>query len=491
MRKAFSQSWGRMSIQYKIGLLCAAFILPMLILIGVLFSEFYFFHTETDRILSEYSDSIGYADAIMAETVQMQKLLYASVDEQPTALFTAQQHSDDLLQSLLGGTRADSPAVVSLKQTITRSMQYFRKQQTAFLDTLAQGAFDAQRYADLQAQGEYLHSYAERLTALLLQEGQAAYRKLGQQLTGRNMLMAALTALCALGLAGGAAMLIRSIILPVRRLSEAAMQVQQGKYDQPDLCYGQTDEIGRMADSFNQMKHQIAATIHALEAEAQLQHDLRVHEAEKARLNQLVEKSRFAQLQSQINPHFLFNTLQSIANMTELEQATVSGDMVLRLSKFFRYTLETDETIVSLLREFDLLRDYISLQELRFGERLSFEMDMEPNSGAISVPKFILQPLVENAIAHGMRQRLEGGRIRIRSRLTDAGCRITVTDNGCGFVVSDAKRRDADGVRQSIGLQNIAARVAAMHGKLRIYSVPNRGTCAQIDIKLQKAGDAE
>ena len=87
------------------------------------------------------------------------------------------------------------------------------------------------------------------------------------------------------------------------------------------------------------------------------------------------EQSRFAQLQSQINPHFLFNTLQSVANMAGIEQATVTGDMVVRLANFFRYTLDHDDSVVTLDRELALLRDYISLQELRFGERISFEMN--------------------------------------------------------------------------------------------------------------------
>ena len=163
-----------------------------------------------------------------------------------------------------------------------------------------------------------------------------------------------------------------------------------------------------LADSFNHLKHQIARTIHAMESEAQLEKSLRQQESEAARLRQLIEQSRFAQLQSQINPHFLFNTLQSVANMAGIEQATVTGDMVVRLANFFRYTLDHDDSVVTLDRELALLRDYISLQELRFGERISFEMDCDSRCAACELPKFTLQPIVENSIVHGMRSRSAG-----------------------------------------------------------------------------------
>lgn len=248
-------------------------------------------------------------------------------------------------------------------------------------------------------------------------------------------------------------------------MSRGARRVADGEYDIEDFNFARSDEIGMLADSFNHLKHQIARTIHALESEAQLEKSLRQQESEAARLRQLIEQSRFAQLQSQINPHFLFNTLQSVANMAGIEQATVTGDMVVRLANFFRYTLDHDDSVVTLDRELALLRDYISLQELRFGERISFEMNCDSRCAACELPKFTLQPIVENSIVHGMRSRSEGGRIRIVTESTPNGCRIQITDNGGGFSRSKMKQNTAEGHR-SIGLQNIAGRIALSGGQL-------------------------
>ena len=142
----------------------------------------------------------------------------------------------------------------------------------------------------------------------------------------------------------------------------------------------------------------------------------------KKNLNEVQEKIT----NLKINHHFLFNTLQSVANMAGIEQATVTGDMVVRLANFFRYTLDHDDSVVTLDRELALLRDYISLQELRFGERMSFEMNCDSRCAACELPKFTLQPIVENSIVHGMRSRSAGGRIRIVTESTPNGCRIQI-----------------------------------------------------------------
>ena len=134
--------------------------------------------------------------------------------------------------------------------------------------------------------------------------------------------------------------------------------------------------------------------------------------------------------------------------------------------------------------ELALLRDYISLQELRFGERISFEMNCDSRCAACELPKFTLQPIVENSIVHGMRSRSAGGRIRIVTESTPNGCRIQITDNGGGFSRSKMKQNTAEGHR-SIGLQNIAGRIALSGGSFRIVSCPGLGTTARIILPMK------
>ena len=178
-------------------------------------------------------------------------------------------------------------------------------------------------------------------------------------------------------------------------------RVAEGEYDMGDFHYARTYEIGMLADSFNHLKHQVARTIHALEGEAQLEKSPAIRRARRrVCASDRAEPLRAAPESDQ--SAFLFNTLQSISNVAGIERASVTGDMVVRLANFFRYTLDHDDSVVTLAREVDLLRDYISLQELRFGERISFEMDCDARCDSCMIPKFTLQPLVENSIVHGM-----------------------------------------------------------------------------------------
>ncbi len=478
--------WANMSIHYKAVALCCTFVVPILIAVGILIFEFSAYRLETDRILSEYAGCIDYANALRTESELLDALPFAAANAKAVDEYTAACEATSTAWQTLAPTQTtDNAQIDLLKQVIGRAMNSLQERQQQFLDDFAAGIFDATAFSQLQQQSAYLYSYADTLMDAVLLEGRNRYLDLGQKFADQNIVLSVVAALGCIVFALLVLYLIRSLILPVRQISQAARRVADGEYGIDDFVHPSSDEIGVLAASFNHMKHQIAQTIHALESEAALEKSLRQQEAEAAHLRQLVEQSRFAQLQSQINPHFLFNTLQSVASMAQIERATVTGDMVVRLANFFRYTLETDESMVPLARELALLRDYISLQELRFGERISFEMDCDNRCDMLRVPKFILQPLVENAIVHGMRTRSAGGRIRIVTSADGAYCRIQVTDNGGGFTCTGNNPPAATG-RRSIGLHNIASRVQLTGGSFRLYSLHGLGTTARLTLPMPK-----
>lgn len=198
-------------------------------------------------------------------------------------------------------------------------------------------------------------------------------------------------------------------------------------------------------------------------------------------MQRALQEGRFAHLQSQINPHFLFNILSTIAALSREEGAPLSEDLIIRLSNFFRYSLESDEKMVSLGREVELLQDYIELQETRYSGRIHTEIRIEPGLERVTVPKFILQPLVENSMLHGLKECISDGEIRVRARRVGADVVITVTDNGCGF---DTRHpHTGNGKRRSVGMANIAERMEFNGGEFRIFSRIGWGTCAKIIIK--------
>ena len=156
------------------------------------------------------------------------------------------------------------------------------------------------------------------------------------------------------------------------------------------------------------MKHATRKNIQTLEENQRLAEQLHREAMERAEMEKRLETTRMDLLQSQIKPHFLFNTLNSISGMAEIEDAEVTDSMIRSLSRLFRYNLHTSDQFVSLSQELEVARDYLYLQKMRFGDRVQYEVLPEPGSseaqklGDINVPVFLLQPLVENAVLHGI-----------------------------------------------------------------------------------------
>lgn len=219
---------------------------------------------------------------------------------------------------------------------------------------------------------------------------------------------------------------------------------------------------------------------------------LRTRLSEEALHTATVEKelheAQLKALQAQINPHFLFNTLNMIAQMAYIEGAERTTDLLETFSDYFRYNVESFERSVTLAEELANLRGYIALQRERFGDRIAYFVEADDAVREIQVPCLILQPLVENAISHGLRMKTENGEVRTTIRaIGDGGFAITVSDNGCGMD-EDALRRmiqratqteaDADADHRSIGISNVVRRLKLAFGDgvtFHAQSAPGEG----------------
>lgn len=151
MLEKMTTRWHHLSIPYKVSLLCAAFILPMLILICGLFSEFYFYHRQTDQILAEYSNCSDFSAAIRQETEQMEKMAYCEADEKEISRCKdVREKSDRCLQSLIRTDTTDNKNIRCMKQVIVRALAVYRRNQDVFLQTLQQGKFEQQVFSEMK-----------------------------------------------------------------------------------------------------------------------------------------------------------------------------------------------------------------------------------------------------------------------------------------------------------------------------------------------------
>jgi two-component system LytT family sensor kinase len=197
----------------------------------------------------------------------------------------------------------------------------------------------------------------------------------------------------------------------------------------------------------------------------------------------LLLEARLDALQRQINPHFLFNTLNSIASLVRVKPE-LAREMIVKLGNILRSLLKEHDSYVPLSEELKFTDDYLDIEVVRFGaDKLRVEKEIDQRTLGVLVPSILLQPLIENSIKHGLEPRLNGGTVTLRSRLNGDRVRIEVADDGVGM-----GNRPASALRRTgagIGMKNVQERLEVLYGnqaKFSVVSNPGRGTLVSIEI---------
>src|SRR5690606_7399119 len=213
--------------------------------------------------------------------------------------------------------------------------------------------------------------------------------------------------------------------------------------------------------------------------------------AELDRERNLAVDAKLDALRAQINPHFLFNILNTIASKsrTDPEEAR---QLLLRLSDFFRYAVRQEGHFAEFAQEYFFVRTYLSLEQARYGDRLRVRYDIDPQVLTTHVPVLTIQPLVENAVKHGLADKVEGGTVHLKARV-DPLTRTTsiqVADDGVGIPASVLAKitTGESGADGGVGLRNISQRLETLFGEryaLNIQSTAGRGTVVDLRIPLR------
>ncbi len=195
--------------------------------------------------------------------------------------------------------------------------------------------------------------------------------------------------------------------------------------------------------------------------------------------------AQLAMLRYQLNPHFLFNTLNSISTLVLLKQTERANVMLSRLSAFLRYTLANEPTAhVTLAQEVETLQLYLEIEKMRFDERLRPHFDIDPRVAKARLPSLLLQPLVENAIKYAVTPQEEGADITVTARLAGERVQISVSDTGPGLI----ERQPRPTLSTGVGLANIKERLAQSFGadhRFDSHSNPGQGFSVEIEIPFQ------
>lgn len=351
----------------------------------------------------------------------------------------------------------------------------------------------------------YTDGYLTKLLSLSLKAGEARYREISERSEAMRRL--ALVGILGAGLSSLAFSFAfaNSIAAPIRRLAQASERIAAGELGVKAEEPRSDDEVAVLARGFNAMSANIRSLVEGLKEKAELEGRLHEEEMALVSMGRALREAQFMNLQDQMRPHFLFNALNTIARSALLEGAGATERLAHGLGRLMRYALASGEPFVSLGEELEVIREYLSFQAIRFGNRLTWEIRVEPGLEDRQIPRFTLQPIVENAVRHGIEPRLEGGKVVVTARRRARRVRIMVGDSGIGMepellarLRAAAAGRDLKPPAEAttpgeegpgIGLANMEMRLAYRYGdKARVVLASRQGRGTIIRISLPTGG---
>ena len=274
------------------------------------------------------------------------------------------------------------------------------------------------------------------------------------------------------------AVISRYFYRPIGILKRSMYQVKDGNLS-VTIAETRKDDFQDIYDTFNDMTCRLEQLIQTV--------------AEERTLN---ESAELRLLQEQLNPHFLYNTLDSIYSIAKIHKEEQIAEIVAAMSRFFRVSLSNGKNIVTMAEAADIARSYLIIQKIRFGNRINYSIEIEEGLAEIQVPKLLLQPIVENSIYHGIERKKGGGTIQIRISFLDEFCCIKVADDGIGIEAKQLeeikKQLYSDEACQYFAVRNLVKQLRILYKgkeKFRIDSKIGEGTCVTILLPVTMEGE--
>jgi len=346
----------------------------------------------------------------------------------------------------------------------------------------------------------YIKLYINDLLYNKLNEGSVKYEQIADKMNFvllANIIIILSASLLSMLLA---LVITYQITKPLVKLANAAERIAQEDFDIEPLETNSKDEISILSKAFNQMVVSIRNYIDKMLKQKEIEDRLREQEVQNLKMKSLLKDAELKALQSQINPHFLFNTLNYATQLAMLEGADQSSEFIHKAAELFRYSLKGLDSPVTLQSEIENVQAYVYVLKSRFKDRFEFYLNIDDGL-KLEVPGLILQPIVENAFIHGLENVTKGGRILLNVKAETERVIIEITDNGQGMprgkiaeVLGNGGGYDEAHEHHltGLGLTNVIERIKLFYNLeyntdvIEIYSVEGEGTT--IVLKIPKRG---
>lgn len=455
-------------------------LLYFIVLVVLLTSVGLIFYKSSDKVVGEYDDSF-------------EKFLLLNDISQRTNLITEKLHAFilDKEDSYLKEYRNEKVILIQDQKKLYRVMNSnditlinYKNMIDSFVDECdaTVGAFqkdDINLYSDHFNEVLNIASFLHENTLAILNNKLTHYQKFYEQMDKQKQyyrkmsiaLFAAaffLSTLLALWISGG-------ITKPISLLSRAVKEISVGNLSGEDIKITTKDELKPLTETFNRMR----ANLRQLVLEIK----------QKSELDKLLKELELKNLQNQINPHFLFNTLNTVSKMAYLEEAEQTSRLIVAVAAILRYNLGDFNRASTLLEEVRIVKEYFFIQQTRFGERIRFISEIEEDCLGIEIPRLTLQPLIENAFIHGVESYEENGEIRLHIYRQNSRIYVEVIDNGLGMddltrkrLLQYVERMDTEsedaveldkskGHSTSIGVKNVFRRLQLFYQRSNIIEI--------------------
>ncbi len=402
------------------------------------------------------------------------------------------RHVQDL-QDMVGQLNADN---------IDSEMKLLEKDIRNMTDTylgLAEETVQAKRgrnterynsmYSAAEQNYEYIQSAVYRLNDMQFRSNSDNYRIMMDSLSYMEIISSAIVVAAAVINLLVLLLLIRTITEPLSMLARSANEVAAGNFDIALADTGKRDEVGVVTHAFVKMVRSIREYIDKTKESMEKERKMKEREL---LMETHLKDAQLKYLQAQIHPHFLFNSLNAGAQLAMLEDAEKTSIFIERMADFFRYNVYKIEETATLAEELEAVDNYVYILNVRFAGDIHYETDIAPGFGEVRLPSMILQPIVENAVNHGIRNIEREGYIWLTVRPEDDRLRISVRDNGQGMSrkrieeVLSGRARASDSGHDStgIGLDNVMNRLELFFGEKDLFEIESAGENLGVEVRL-------
>ena len=494
--RILEKMWNNASIITKI---LITFIIPITLILGINISVYVGVNRMIERIdeiylsnvrLNELSESLGLLQSSVEE------YLKNKTSKALTDYYRYDQEYRDIVAKI-SETTAKTPQGYMEQNIVNQSKKYL----SVAGDTIqAKRGRNVEKYRKLYEEAEVL--YGDLKTCIYSLNNEQFIRNTDNYYsllsTFKYMEMISIIILVVIAFTNITVILIltRSLMAPLVRLSEAAGDVAEGNFDVVIDDTDAKDEISVMSKAFKQMTMRLQTYIQEIRASMRRESELKEHEL---MMENRMREVELINLQAQINPHFLFNTLNAGAQLAMMEGSDKTVEFIQTMADFFRYNIKKINMDATIGEEVALVDKYIYILNVRFTGEIHYEAKVDEDVTDVRIPSMILQPIVENAVNHGIRNISWEGHIALTITRDSEFVYISIKDNGAGMLKEDIEKiltgnaskiakdhSDSNGV----GMSNVIERLKIYTGRDDVLSInsdgPGKGTEFIVKLPLTK-----